>query len=275
MIILHMSDLHFSKPNYPVHPDKIRDGLVELIDEYYTDEEFYIIVTGDITLVGNKDGYIKAKSFFEYIFENTALDRNKFLFCPGNHDIVDKKFDEYSKFCYGIRRDDSFGFTKESNEVYFSNDKKICFLAINTSYEYDHTYGKVKIGHLIKLLEDNNSSISNAETRIVFCHHHILNSEDKDSSAIKNAYQFIESIKNYKFDFLFHGHQHARKTYEINGMQINSISSLLESEERVVSNGMIAIYNIKDNNIEKKEEFKYFKDSSSKNGKQGSFRIVR
>lgn len=274
MHLLHISDPHFSI-DYFISPDKVREGLELLIKDKISDpENLFLLITGDITFKANPKGFEEGAEFFNQLLKNTGIKRENFLVCPGNHDInktiSGKNFDTFNSFAYTIRGDASFCFNREnSNNIYFRDS--CCFLSINTIYNLDHSYGKIDTKNLLKLLNKNKENIAESDSKIILCHHHILNSEDQDASSIKNAYQFIEMIKDFGFNFLFHGHQHARKNYKINDLNIIGMSSLLESERRVVTNLIVGLHKINENNELEKQYFKYLGDVTSSDCTQGSF----
>lgn len=270
MKILHISDPHFSVNPYQVEPHKILDGLKELIVEKKVDgEDFFIVVTGDITFQGKKEGFEEADKFFSDLLTNTSIKPENFIVCPGNHDISSNKdFDGFNTFVYKIRQDNEFKFdTSNSNRIYIKD--KFCFLSINTVYHLEHTHGKVDIHGLATLLLKEKENIENSQLKIVIFHHNILNLLESDNSAIKNSYQLFELLKIYNFHFLFHGHQHAKQLFNINEIHVNSISSLLET--RTVSN-LVAYYEIKDKQDFLKEEYTFLKDETNSQGKQGRYR---
>lgn len=269
MQLLHISDLHFSSGSYNIEPHKVVDGLIELIQNKVSEyENFYLLVTGDITFKGQESGFQEATSFFEKILKSTRSIKNNFLVCPGNHDISnDKKFDAFDVFSYSIRLDNTFTFKDNYCNIFFDND--YCFLAINTAYHLIPEYGKIDLQSLATLLEENKDKIKISKTRIVFFHHHILNILDDDNSSIKNSYNFFHMIEQYGFHFIFHGHQHAKQLFDINQIKINSISSLLE--KRTASN-LVAFYKIDNNTIQEKEEYIFMKDEIKENGERGRYK---
>ncbi len=270
MNLLHISDLHFNSGSYSVEPHKIEEGLINLINHNkQSDKEFYLLVSGDITTVGKSDGFNEAKTFFENIIKKTNIKKENFLVCPGNHDISTESFKEFDKFSYGIRQDDKFTFEKNNSNLFIDNEK--CFLSINTSYHLDHKFGKIDIEQLSQLLKKHEKVIGSAKIKIIFFHHHLLNILDNDNSAIKNAYQFFHMINKYKFNFIFHGHQHARQLFDINNIKINTISALLDNR---ASSNLVACYEFKENNIIKKEEYVYLKDEINENGTSGSYKKI-
>ncbi len=272
MQVLHISDPHFSTEKYAVKSHNTLDGLIELIKSIKKNKNLYLLITGDITFKGKHVGFDEAIIFFKKLIQKTNLDRKRILICPGNHDISNneknKDFKDFNIFSYALRRDNIFKFTTDkTNNLYFKDEN--CFLSINSSYDLNYKCGKIDINNLADLLKNQKNKIANSKIRIIFCHHHLINLEDKDDSAIKNAYQFFELVKKYKFHFLFHGHQHAKQILKINNIYINSVSSLLET--RSVSN-LVALYKIKRKNKIKRKEYTYFKDETNNIGKRGRYR---
>ena len=78
-------------------------------------------------------------------------------------------------------------------------------------------------------------------------------------------------LKQYNFNFLFHGHQHSRQLFKINNIQVNSTSSLLETR---TNSNLIAYYEIRDVDDFVKEEYTFLKDETNSDGRQGSYRKI-
>lgn len=269
MHLLHISDPHFLAEKCNVEPHKALEGLVELINKKNEKEDFFILLTGDITSKGNKKGFDEADKFFTSLFERVGINPKNFIVCPGNHDYdKEMQFQNFNAFIYSIRKDNEFKFdTTNPNKIYIKDN--ICFLSINTAYHLEHTHGKVDIHSLAHLLLKEKEHIENSQLKIVIFHHNVLNLLESDNSAIKNSYQLFELLKPYNFDFLFHGHQHAKQLFNINGIHVNSTSSLLET--RTVSN-LVAYYEIKNKDNFIKEEYTFLKDETNSQGMQGSYR---
>src|SRR5258708_5274302 len=88
--IVHLSDLHFGAgAENALAFREIEDPLVALING--TSPAPIVVLSGDITFKGRSEGYEEASRFFEAIRTATGLDRNRFIACPGNHDIVPAK----------------------------------------------------------------------------------------------------------------------------------------------------------------------------------------
>ncbi|MDD4650937.1 MAG: metallophosphoesterase [Methanothrix sp.] len=89
-----MSDLHFGKSNRFGQMDHnelakrfylgIEDAKKELSTEAKID---FVIITGDIADTAIPAEYKQAESFLSYLSDELKLDRLRFVFIPGNHDI--------------------------------------------------------------------------------------------------------------------------------------------------------------------------------------------
>lgn len=269
MKLLHLSDPHFGSNNYLVKPHKVQRGLIQFIREHLDDEPetFYLMITGDITSKGYEDGFKQAKFFFNEIIEQTKILKKNILICPGNHDICNNSFEDFDTFSYKLRSDRSFLFNESNNQLLLNDN--ICFLGINTAYHLNNKYGKIDLSGLDELLQSHASKISNINLKIAFFHHHILNILDDDNSAIKNSYNLMHLLSEYKFNAIFHGHQHAKQLFDINGINVYSISSLLDSR---ASSNLIGLYNLNTMGIEQKDEFVFCQDEMNQDGTRGRYR---
>ena len=89
--ILHISDLHFGeKSRFKDYIDenicdKLGVRLATPVLEHFKPD--LVAVTGDIAHTGGEKDYQCALKFFNSLSENLGLDRDRFVFCPGNHDV--------------------------------------------------------------------------------------------------------------------------------------------------------------------------------------------
>ena len=142
-------------------------------------------------------------------------------------------------------------------------------MGINTAYHLNKKYGKIDLSALDKLLLSYADKISNINLKIAFFHHHILNILDDDSSAIKNSYNLMHLLSEHKFNAIFHGHQHAKQLFDINGIKVNSVSSLLDKN---ASSNLIALYTGNNVELQAKEEFIFCQDEINPDGTRGRYR---
>ena len=259
--IIHISDIHFSSPSLGLEPIDIQKPLIDLINEKVSREDnSYLILSGDITFRANIDVYRRqAKFFFNEVIELTNIDRQRIITCPGNHDIVERSFKNFDIFTYILRGDSLIQFQDTPN-VFLDFDS-ICFLSLNSSYHLDHKYGLVNINSLQFSLEKHKGTIEKCNHRIAVIHHHFLNLSETDTSIVRNSYQTLNLLQSYGFDAVFHGHQHTKQEYNINGIRIKGISS--PTEQRASSN-LVGYYEIDSDNNLTMEEYLYSKDTIQK-----------
>ena len=111
MRLVHLSDIHLSKDNYNEFQNNYKDALLKDLAIYHNSIPIdLIIITGDLVDKGGhslfeilefkdfKSPYdIFDKIFIDPISDQLGIDKHKFLFIPGNHDIDEKEillFDE-------------------------------------------------------------------------------------------------------------------------------------------------------------------------------------
>lgn len=271
MKLLHLSDPHFGLDSYFVQPHIVKRELIRFIQDQMAGlpSEFYLMITGDIVFKGNNTSFDMAKAFFTDIITQTNILRENILVCPGNHDICNCSLNDFSIFSYSMRRDNKFSFEKNTSEIFFKGD--ICFLGINTVYSLEYKYGKVDLASLDDVLTQHKDTINQSKMRVVFFHHHILNMLDQDDSAIKNAYQLFHMLALHKFNFVFHGHQHAKQLFNINEINVHSISSLLDKNAK---SNLISLYSINTTTgkLLNRDEFSFSQDEINSDGTRGRYK---
>lgn len=83
--ILHLSDLHF-KPGDSA--DAVFGTLRESLEKRPAPLDF-VVVSGDFTDRGERGGFTVAGEFLRKLQGATGVPWERFVFCPGNHDIED------------------------------------------------------------------------------------------------------------------------------------------------------------------------------------------
>ena len=94
ILLLHLSDLHFG-PNSrfaEMNPEDLSQKLYMAIEGERDRQEIVeqisvVIITGDIAENAKSDEYAQARSFFENLATKLKVDRDRFIFVPGNHDV--------------------------------------------------------------------------------------------------------------------------------------------------------------------------------------------
>lgn len=207
MDIIHLSDLHFGNDHAPFNERELSDGLSKYIVNQT--ENPIVILSGDITIQGKKEGYLIATTFVDNLLSAGQVSRNHLCFCPGNHDIVEGGFKSFDTFVYGARRDRQLDFDNGSCKILEIQDT--VFVILNSSFHLDHRYGLIEEGSLNVDL----SQYDKDKKRVLIFHHHILNQFDDDTSAIRNSYDLVQFIEKNEFCLVLHGHQHTEQHYHV------------------------------------------------------------
>jgi 3',5'-cyclic AMP phosphodiesterase CpdA len=207
--VVHISDLHFGAQELIYTHRELQYGLSQVFEELKNNKAF-LLITGDITFRGQAQGYTEAESFVRGILTTNAIESKKLLLCPGNHDIVlssDTPFKKFDAFSYALRHDGIFTYSSRNFVSYETDDALL--VGLNTAFRLDHQYGSVDI----ESLRDFLSTIPKPSNklRIAFLHHHLINQFERDSSALRNAYDLLMLLDEHKFDYIFHGHQHSNQ----------------------------------------------------------------
>ena len=98
LLILHLSDLHFGPHSRFAGEDmeSLAQRFHQAIDDARRELDWkervgLCIVTGDVAEAARKKEYQDALVFFEALVGNLGLERPRFVFAPGNHDVSCRK----------------------------------------------------------------------------------------------------------------------------------------------------------------------------------------
>ena len=244
MQIIHISDTHFGNDNPAFHLAELKRALHEYSGIFGL-EDTYLVVSGDITFQGKPNGYNQAGEFFLKTWLDHGGSRERFLACPGNHDLCDNSFNHFDKFLYSIRRDHNADFSQNSCRLL--NFGKVTFLLVNSAHHLDHKYGLIDGDVLNKTLIENIDNLSNTRHRVVVVHHHVIGVEKTDTSTIRNASRFLAILDEYNFDLLLHGHQHSQNSLFVGKSQMKVFSARsLNFQTSGYVNGMSIISYVED-----------------------------
>lgn len=223
MNLVHISDIHFGGDRAEFKWEPLRKLLIRTISNL--SGESYLVVSGDITFRGEKNGFSEARVFFDSVRAETQLDRKNILLCPGNHDCClndQKPFAAFSDFAYAIRRDNEFDF---SDRTFVSKViGNTFFLFVNSAFHLDHQYGFVD-PEIFEFLRSERENLAQYKHRVLIIHHHLLNQYRDDVSAVRNAYPLLYTLDKCKFDTIIHGHQHANQSIPLGSSSISMISA--------------------------------------------------
>ncbi|PQP85055.1 hypothetical protein C0Q44_11340 [Paenibacillus sp. PCH8] len=93
--ILHLSDMHFGMDKDSTQVAQRKNALDELLKTIAqlsnNDKPHIIVVSGDLTWQGKKEGFLLAKDWLEKLLHLVDLSPNDLILCAGNHDINRKK----------------------------------------------------------------------------------------------------------------------------------------------------------------------------------------
>jgi 3',5'-cyclic AMP phosphodiesterase CpdA len=258
MHIIHLSDTHFGNSEPAFDLQKLKNALNEL-SYLFGKPDTYLVVSGDITYKGNIAGYTQAQNFFNdtWLSHNGAKDR--FLACPGNHDICDTGFNRFDAFLYSIRRNHQIDFSKRP--AFIVGFENVIFLLINSAYYLDRKYGCVDFEYLDNYLKENIDILSNAQHRIAVVHHHLIGTQKIDTSTIRNSLPFITLLDEHKFNLILHGHQHSQAYLSVgkNNIEIISARSLNYQSSGLVNGINIISY---ENGIWKRQSMVLSEDNT-------------
>lgn len=197
-------------------------ALIDLMKNY---EDPYLLITGDITFKGKADGYELAKKFIQSLIDEGVLKRNRFLSCPGNHDIVNgvSPFKLFTEFCYYIRQDDLLNFEDNEYIKFKFPDSTYSILLINSVCHEDQGYGLFSDSTISEL---ENISKSKKDW-LVATHHHLIPCFRSDISTTRNAYSLLHWASTGGVKLTLHGHQHSNLnlTVGVNEMMVRSCRS--------------------------------------------------
>lgn len=223
MNFVHISDIHFGGDRTEFKWDQLKKLLVRAISDQTG--ETYLIISGDITFRGQREGFAGAATFLGSVMDEAGLSRKNVLLCPGNHDNCStdtKPFAAFSDFAYTIRRDNEFEF---SNRSFVGKEiGGVFFLFVNSAFHLDHQYGLVD-SSVFDYLRESREELSGHKHRVLVVHHHLLNQYRDDISAIRNAYPLLYALDECGFGTILHGHQHSNQSIPLGRSGISMISA--------------------------------------------------
>lgn len=270
MWILQISDIHFSPErkltlNHNQFIQILEDTLCTYIPK---NETILIAICGDIIFKGQKEGYDLAERFFMSLRDNLSYNI-LYCPCPGNHDIVqnDDQFEFFNRFAWNITKKGDLAFTSEKSVVSVTYEE-YHIVIVNSAHHRDYTYGFVNIDNFhLELSKYRDMS------KIVILHHHPIPVMKSDSSALRNAYEFLTLASEHNTSVIFHGHRHMSHSLTIGpgDTALIGVGSPFFLDSLNINN-QINILNIDNNRIEKSMTCRYIADLK-KQGRCGTFDI--
>lgn len=209
LTILHLSDLHFRSGTVTdeYRRETVLESIIEKVSTYGQSwNPDIIVVAGDIAWSGKASEYDKAKSFFLKLEEKFNLTPDRFIVCPGNHDIdleeardlvlctgsekscdrlkyenvfnkLALPFKNYEKFCDSLCFEKLNVITQESHLSGYRTLLGLDFIVLNSSWYVREDSKKICIGlpqieclkHKGFLKDEKNYNSSNITIAVV--HH--------------------------------------------------------------------------------------------------------
>jgi len=243
--LLWLSDLHFgSDKAYKINKKDRTDvvTLTEHIKQAFTGLPNIggLIVSGDITSLGEDQGFVDAKDFITDLNRELTqpLSSENIIFCPGNHDL--KRIDDvlgdrppekvsahatssaaYRAFYHTIQKCNPNEYLASGKKLLMRSGRTVEIVALNSlilqqykDFEGHGYLSQEQLDFVSKNMgwqqTDNSSTI-----RIAIMHHHYLPTcfaEQVDvkrpSSVVYDAERLMAWLTKYNIRFLLHGHKH-------------------------------------------------------------------
>lgn len=236
-----------------------------------------LVITGDITSIGKKEGFLEAKEFIQDLNRNVIrkLTSENIIFCPGNHDFVRKdenigdrvpenvsdnpnSIQAYKEFYNSIHHLKPNKFMACGRRLLMSTGRTVEIVALNSlvlqQYKDFEGHGFLS-GEQLDYVAEEMGWKENIETnsiRIAIMHHHYLPTclveqidVKKASSVVYDAERFMQWLVKYNIKILLHGHKHQSFVSKV-GHYSNSDSEISENKIKniyVVGMGGTGAYN--------------------------------
>lgn len=222
-----------------------KESLQALVDKALNEKPAGIIITGDLTLNGEKKSAEELAKIFHPLEENGI----QCLVIPGNHDIQDgwaREFkennsvkssqisaDEFKKifdisYKYGTQQDDSsLSYLVNVNEDYQ-------FLMLDTniyskleSTTSPRTKGEIKPETMRWIEKQLQKGQENQKETVVFMHHNLLKHNEVvyEGFVLNNNAELQNLLNEYHVSLVFSGHIHAKSVKKDKTQQIREVVS--------------------------------------------------
>jgi len=213
LTILHLSDLHFGDPTAALNREDVSLVVQNLLAK--TGPDVMLVLSGDISFKGQRQGYTEARDALQRVLEASAIPRDRIIVCPGNHDIVTSEastspFGAFDAWSAELRNDKRCTFSGTTCRLVSCREAD--FLVINSAHHGDIEYGLVDLTRLDAVLAELDADPAPVRglPRVAVLHHHLIPfSGHGDKSTTRNAYQVLTRLIRRGFSLVLHGHQHA------------------------------------------------------------------
>ncbi len=269
MVIIQLSDVHFSKNTTPTlgfqtFAERLNDTLVNHIEK---GDQINIVICGDIVFKADTDGYKLAIRFFNFL--SKYLDYTiSYYACPGNHDIigVGNDFQLFNAFVWQLTKTSDISFCTNRTSVSVNYKNKYHIILANSSYHKDHKYGLVNINDIRQELKKYSHLC-----KIIVLHHHLIPVHKNDISTIRNSYELLVTAASQRVIAIIHGHRHTSHCMSIckNNIPIIGVGSPFFLDSPNINN-QVNILKFSSDGLNTAISLKYFADHEE-NGKVGCF----
>lgn len=264
---LHLSPLRIGTMNFSTFNESINAEIQTSIPE---GETILILLCGDITFQGQKEGYITAEQFFDSLKEKLRAYKLAFFLCPGNHDLDlstgNGNFLNFDRFSLELSPGKNITFSSIDNNVVLSKFNQVNVVMVNSAHHKKKEYGLANISQLREKLAE-----CTEETIIILLHHHLIPVQEKDESTLRNAYELMLLAIEYNVTAILHGHRHMSHNLKLgtNNIAILGVGSPFFLDTRNINN-QINLINIDDDKNLNAFSLRYIRDKTNK-GIFGSF----
>jgi len=292
---VHLSDFHLSKSGVKDLNEMIIRALLIDLEEFNAEKKIDLIFfTGDLIDQGGKSFNSIDEAFMEFdkhvitpIVDTLGIDKSKFIFVPGNHDIDrnaddrhteiglsedlnnEKKvidfidtnpetkikrilpFKKFENFIHS-NTENSYITNFQSNYIYSIEGIEVGVSALNTSwrcYDSSEDHGNILLG--IRQLTESRNKIEHCKVKIALMHHQfdLLKEFDKEE---------VKSFIDREYDMVFCGHVHRGSIYNRGSecgdvfMSIspsNTPSNIWNDDQRYLNGYAIIDFNIENGSI--------------------------
>lgn len=224
--ILHLSDLHFTDEKAMTsHYFYLK---LDLTKNFHISKIDYLVISGDVCNIPDKDLYKIALSFVQMLSKDFAIPVENLILVPGNHDcdrntskkaydkreqnIVDKdvydsRYSSYSKYFYEQIKKKPYPMKPidQFEDFVFASDG-LCFLGLNSCWQIDHK-NPMRSSICIEAIQKSASVWLDTEdyVKIAVWHHPL-----SGWASIQDT-TFMDTLATAGFKACFHGHIHEAK----------------------------------------------------------------
>lgn len=224
--ILHLSDLHFTDEKAMTsHYFYLK---LDLTKNFHISKIDYLVISGDVCNIPDKDLYKIALSFVQMLSKDFAIPVENLILVPGNHDcdrntskkaydkreqnIVDKdvydsRYSSYSKYFYEQIKKKPYPMKPiDQFEDFVFASHGLCFLGLNSCWQIDHK-NPMRSSICIEAIQKSASVWLDTEdyVKIAVWHHPL-----SGWASIQDT-TFMDTLATAGFKACFHGHIHEAK----------------------------------------------------------------